>query len=175
MPTSQPENLTPVCQKILELAPNVQSALDIGVGIGKWGVLLREYLEVFPYWRFTRAEWKVRIDGVEIHKDYENPVWQIYDKVYPLEAYGFLQICNNYDLIIMIDVLEHFPKDQAVHVLNLMKARAKYVIFSYSNCDQKDVPGNQHEDHLSKWKDSDFPRCVKLCGVKDSWGTFFWV
>lgn len=49
MPTSQPENLTPVCQKILELAPNVQSALDIGVGIGKWGVLLREYLEVFPH------------------------------------------------------------------------------------------------------------------------------
>jgi len=45
MPTSHPFQLDDIVQLIIETAP--LSILDIGVGFGKYGLLAREYLEIW--------------------------------------------------------------------------------------------------------------------------------
>ena len=61
---------------------NPKSVLDVGVGFGKYGVLCREYLELWDgrgeYSQFLR-----RIDGVEVFANYITPLHKyVYDKVY---------------------------------------------------------------------------------------------
>jgi 2-polyprenyl-3-methyl-5-hydroxy-6-metoxy-1,4-benzoquinol methylase len=173
MPTSSPNNLTLVCREILRLQPN--SVLDIGVGIGKWGVLVREYAEVYTKWHLYQNEWDVKLDGIEIHEKYRNPVWQVYNNISIGDAYQVLGTLGQYDLMLMIDVLEHFPKQRGIEMLRLMKKHSKHMIWSYHNSDQGEVRDNPHEHHLSKWTDHDFAalRPQKLAGGRKlEWGLF---
>jgi len=167
MPTSEPAILTPICEEIIRLSPEIKSALDIGVGIGKWGVLLREYTDIFLHWRFYKKEWRTIVDGIEIHEAYKNPVWGVYNRVFIGDAREILvKKVKHYDLIVMIDVLEHFTREDGERLLKIMSEKCKYAIVSYHNCDQKDVRDNKHEDHLSKWSDEDFKTHKKLAGTE---------
>lgn len=58
-------------EAIAKLDP--ESILDVGVGFGKYGVLLREALEI-PQNRYDKQSWKIRIDGVEAFEKYRNPL-----------------------------------------------------------------------------------------------------
>lgn len=176
MPTCDPLILTPVARHICALRP--ESVLDIGIGYGKWGLLVREYAEVWHHHRLYKKDWKVKLIGVEIHEQYRNPVWGLYDYVHTMDA---LDILDNwapepFDLCLMIDVLEHIPKDEALRLLRWLKANCKKVIVSYSNHDQKDVGDNKHEDHVSKWGQDDFrfvPASSELlAGDEENWGLF---
>ena len=79
MPTSNPKIISPILDYISKNTP--ASVLDIGIGFGKWGALIREYTDVIHY-RFYQEEWQVLIHGIEIHDRYRNPNWQHYQLVY---------------------------------------------------------------------------------------------
>lgn len=154
MPTSKPEIITPVAKKILELQPT--SVLDIGVGHGKWGFIAREYTDIWQ-WRHYKPEWKVRIDGIEVFEKYHNPVWDYaYDAIHTGDATDIIKSLNKYQLCIMIDVLEHFTKQNGLWLVNQILNHSTYAIISYSNCPQGSVRGNDHEEHLSEWGLHDF-------------------
>ena len=129
MPTSHPYQLDDILQLIIETAP--QSLLDVGVGFGKYGVLAREYLEL---WDENKAynKWSHRIDGIDIFTSYLTPLHDfIYDKIYIGNAIKILpEIDLNYDLILLIDILEHFEKDDGIKLLRLARERAKNLIIS---------------------------------------------
>jgi hypothetical protein len=154
MPTSKPEIISPVAKKILEIDPG--TVIDIGVGHGKWGFLTREYTDIWK-WRHYKSEWKVRIHGIEVFDKYKNPVYDYaYDKVYFGHAEHVLKHLYNYNLGIMIDVLEHFEKRDGINLISLILSKCDQAIISYSNCAQGSVRGNDHEEHLSTWSPSDF-------------------
>ena len=156
MPSSTPKVLTPICEAILSLQP-INSALDIGVGMGKMGALIREYCEIYINWRFYQDEWKVKIHGIEIHEKYHNPLYKMYDKIYYGDATKVIdELYMPYDLITMLDVIEHIEKESALKLLDKMRKLGKHVIVSYCNNDQGPARDNVHEAHISKWDISDF-------------------
>lgn len=153
MPTSTPKNITPIAEKILELKP--MSALDIGVGFGKWGAIIREYADIW-WWRFYMNEWKVWIEGIEVHERYKSPNWNMYNHVNIGLAQEILPKLGKFDVVTFIDVIEHIEKEAALELLKEIMNHTNNLIVSYSNLDQKDVRDNKHEDHISKWCGVDF-------------------
>ena len=153
MPTSDPLLLTPVVKEILALQP--LSVLDIGIGNGKWGVLTREYTDIWV----RRAHNVVRIDGIEIFEKYRNPNWDNYNHIYIGHVSAILPKLESYDLIIFLEVLEHIEKIEALELLDVCRSKCKTLVFSYTNSAQGSAFGNINETHLSTWseKDFDFP------------------
>ena len=95
------------------------SVLDVGAGMGQYGVLLRNHLEHEHLFEVTgsegrqrpRDEWRVRIDGIEGFAGYLTPVhaWA-YQEMRIGNALDLLPAipAGQYDLVIAIDILEHF-------------------------------------------------------------------
>jgi len=150
MPTSEPANITPLLQRIIGLDP--RSVLDIGAGYGKWGFLLREYLDDFLGER--------RIDGVEVHRPYVNrsPAPHIYDLLLTVEFPGPMSgaLQEHYDLALMIDVLEHYTVEDGKRALDAaLRLAPQVLICTPLDYPQGDVFGNQFERHLSEWRPED--------------------
>lgn len=130
------------------------SVLDVGSGFGKYGVLCREYLELWD----GRYEYEFlrRIDGVEVFENYITPLHKyIYNNIY---TENIINLVNNldysYDLVLLIDVLEHFSKEEGISLLNNLLKKNKGILVSTPKkpSPQQDVFGNAFEIHKSLWK-----------------------
>jgi len=157
MPTSWYQAISVILDKVLE--ENPESILDIGVGFGKYGVLLREAIDI-PYYRYTKESWKIRIDGVEAFEYYKNPIHEyIYNEIYYQPIEKCIDSLGKYDVIMMIDVLEHFEKETGKELLQKLVLHAnKAVIIStpVNPARQDQYMGNTFEAHKSKWFVNDF-------------------
>jgi hypothetical protein len=128
-----------------------RTVYDVGVGYGKWGMLIREYVD-----DFMGAVW---IEGCEIFKPYleRSDAKRIYDHI---DVGNWLTITpqrEQYDLVLMIDVLEHFSSTQAVIALDKALAFSRIALVSTPlNYPQGAVNGNEHERHLSEWRQDSF-------------------
>src|SRR4051794_1109603 len=111
MPVSNPEHIPAVLHFVQACQP--RSILDVGIGTGSYGLLLRQGLDI-GYGRMQPAEWQVQIDGVEIFEGYRNPVWgYAYSRVVMGDVRQLLPGLGAYDLILCNDVLEHFPREES--------------------------------------------------------------
>jgi len=157
MPTSWYQAVTCILDKVMEERPG--SILDIGVGFGKYGVLLRETLDI-PYYRYAKESWQARIDGVEAFEYYKNPIHEyIYDQIYYQPIEECIDSLGKYDVILMIDILEHFEKETGKELLQKIVSHAnKAVIIStpIKPAKQDEYLGNTYEAHKSKWQVKDF-------------------
>jgi 2-polyprenyl-3-methyl-5-hydroxy-6-metoxy-1,4-benzoquinol methylase len=166
MPTSDPTGLLPVIHDVMRMRP--LSILDVGVGMGKWGLLFREYLEGWGHHRYSRDQWKLRIDGIEIYEPYIQP-WhrEIYDRLYIGDIRT--QQLPKYDLIYMGDVIEHMTKPEGHALLRSLAAR--HIIVSTPNVKTQMKRGkpNPHQDHKCRWTLADFRayRHTVLRGAKN--------
>ncbi len=135
------------------------SVLDIGVGMGQYGLHLRQVLDIARD-RLTKSEWQVRVDGVEIFEAYRNPVWDYcYDRVTLADArFSLANLTERYDLMLICDVIEHFDRADALAVLDAARRQAKWVIVTTPAGDypQGAVFGNDAEVHRSAWTPADF-------------------
>ena len=156
MPTSDIANVPPVIKEAVRLRP--RSVLDLGVGFGKYGVLLREKLDIEPG-RVKPEHWSVTIDGVEAFERYRNP---IYGFVYNRLAFeDFSQDPDKYrayDLVLLIDSLEHLDKQVGRRVLGRLRSNNRHLIVSCPNfdCPQGAVNGNEYERHRARWYPREF-------------------
>ena len=168
MPTSQLYQIPKVVECIVAADP--ATILDIGVGFGKYGFLAREYLEVWdhskPYSTFTR-----RIDGIEIFPDYLTPIHTfVYDEVFRGDAREVVpKLERSYDLVLAVDVLEHFSAEEGRMLLETMLARNRGVLVSVPRDlgEQEDVFGNEHEAHHALWSVKDFKALSPLVHFRD--------
>lgn len=148
--------------KIMEFVKveNPRSVLDIGIGFGKYGVLCREDLDIC-YQSYKKENWQIIIDGIEGFEYYQNPIHDyVYNKVY----YGLIQdvikkIRKRYDLGLMIDVLEHFEKDEGEKVLNRLLKKCKSLLISVPAIpEEQSYLNNNLETHRSIWTVADFKK-----------------
>jgi len=168
MPTSQAGQISKIVKIISLVKPN--SVLDIGVGFGKYGFLAREYLELWDgredYHNFQR-----RIDGIEVFADYLTPVHQyLYNNIYHGNAFDIIPGLNqNYDLTLLIDVLEHFDKDQGTELVRLILEKSKLLLISTPKflIEQGSAFNNQFETHRSLWKKRDLKKMGNSCFIFD--------
>lgn len=148
MPISDYHGVSAIMGEILLLSPDC--VLELGVGFGKWGVLCRELLDA-AYGRCRPDQWKTRIYGVEVHPAYRNPAWGAYDHVCVGDfASSFEPITQGcYDLVLMIDSLEHVEPTRGRSLLaELMEANDQMIV-SVPNGEmaQQAVFGNAFEEH----------------------------
>ena len=156
MPVSHTYQISSIMESIILCDP--KSILEIGVGFGKYGVLCYERLNL--WWHgLTKEDYKMRkikIDGIEIYKDYKNPIYDfIYDNIFFGNA---INIVNNfkdkeYDLILMLDVLEHLNEIDGNSLLNRCNRISNNILISTP----KDIGsqdqhfGNEAECHKFQW------------------------
>lgn len=147
--------------QIMEIvtASKANSVLDVGVGFGKYGFLAREYLELWSGGG-DYNDWKRRIDGIEAFPDYLTPIHDyIYDNLYIGDALDLLpKIRKKYDLILLIDVLEHFTKKDGKKLLDLCQKKGRNILISTPRyvTRQGEVFKNPFELHKSQWGSLDF-------------------
>jgi 2-polyprenyl-3-methyl-5-hydroxy-6-metoxy-1,4-benzoquinol methylase len=152
LPSSQFSQIPEILGLVHKISPN--SILDVGCGNGKYGFLCKELL---TYWLGKK---EIKINAIEVFKAYIGPMQrEIYDDIYGGEAVAWLKRMEDkeYDLILAIDILEHFEKADGYEFLSQLKRVGKHVIISTPKTPSKQGPvfGNSYEEHKSKWLPSE--------------------
>ena len=166
MPTSNKYVITPVIKLVEQIKP--KSILDVGSGFGKWGFLLREYLEVWDWDRRdlyddrNNFKWSITINGVEICDKYVKDLQRnIYDNIFVADISNAINSIDNHDLVILGDLIEHFEKEKGKILLDKCfdKAnKAVLVITPVTFFSQDGMHGNIAEKHRCLWMKDDFKR-----------------
>lgn len=138
MPWSHTEGKTWLCEQHDEFKP--KTVVDIGPGAGMYGNWMRQN---------HRGHWT----GIE--------VWEPYVSQFDLRSkYDVIRIEDareaelpEADLYIAGDVLEHMDKDEAVALIERMKAKTKHLFISIPIIEyhQGAIEGNPYEEHKYHW------------------------
>jgi SAM-dependent methyltransferase len=156
--------LTPhIAQHLLEHAP--RRVLDVGVGFGYYGAVVRQWLDlgVKPY--------RTELFGVEVWADYRNPLWDLYDVIFVETIERFLERPHShFDCVIITDVIEHFARPPGSALIAALKERVgpggHLVIGTPAEFRlQGPVYGNPWEQHRSLWTEEDFRKLGFQAGV----------
>lgn len=143
MPTSVTSQIPPIMEIFMLKKP--KTILDVGIGYGKYGLLIREYLD-------NKID---RLDGVEIFEPYITKIQKsIYDNIYLTDIRSF-QPQVKYDMILMADVIEHMTKEEGISLLKRLPGN-KIIATPNGYTEQGESYGNIHETHLSGWTMEDF-------------------
>ena len=156
MPVSDYRHIPDVLDAVCQVNP--KTILDIGIGFGRWGILCREVLEVYNQ-RLQPETWVVQIDGIEIHRPYRNPLWEVaYNRVHIGNAFEIVGSLGRYDLILSCDVIEHFDKEIGSLLLKKLCHQGDIVIVTSPRgfTPQGAVYGNEYESHRSGRCKNDF-------------------
>lgn len=162
MPFSHSAQISSIVGFAERLQP--RSVLDVGVGMGQYGFLLRNNLEHEHLFEIDgaharqrpREDWRVRIDGIEGYAGYLTPVhaWA-YNTVQIGDALALLPTIasRSYELVLVIDVLEHFEKADGQRLLaQCRRIAARAALISTPKAfHAQHVPANPLEDHRSVW------------------------
>lgn len=162
MPFSHSTQLSSIVGFIERLQPN--SILDVGVGMGQYGFLARTNLENINLFNVAgeqaaqnaKSKWKVRIDGIEAFRTYRTPVHDYaYNHIYWEDAQKILPTIadNEYELVIAIDILEHFTDDEGLKFLGQLKriAEKQVLLSTPKTFIHQEVAANPYENHRSVW------------------------
>ncbi len=154
MPISDYRHIPQVLDEVYALQP--ETALELGIGFGKWGVLLREVLDAM-YGRCRKDQWQRKIMGYEAWDQYENPCWNAYNQVaigdFTKSRYSLVpewEGLKYWDLVMMMDSLEHLTPEVGRPFLSELVKNNKHVIISVPNgfMPQDGSPyGNEYENH----------------------------
>lgn len=159
MCTSDASNIPFVVAELQRLRPG--SVLDVGVGFGKVGMLVREYLECW-YGRYAPSSWQIAVEGIEIFEGYRNPLWSsMYNRVHVGDARDLVGKIGRFDVAICCDVIEHMDKASGLDLVHRLVENCGVLLLTtpISFWPQGAENGNPHEVHRSHWHADD------LCGV----------
>ncbi len=175
MPTSYLNNIPTIIGAVKSQSP--KSILDVGCGFGKYGFLIREYLELWTAeHRYNKSDWKIHLDALEPFEQYITEAHQyIYDTIYNYTVQQFIDENSNthYDTILMIDVLEHFPKDEGMKIINNLKNISDNILVSIPIVVSKQGAafGNSLETHYDTWEQDELKSigAYKFFTSNNSW------
>ena len=167
MPTSEVDPIPVIVKTVKKLKPD--SILDVGCGFGKYGFLFREQLDIIEdqfsnleNYIISRANWRRRIDGVEVFKNYICDIQRyIYSNIYIGNIVDLIDELNNYDVILLADIIEHFEKEEGINLLDKLYDKVNKLIiittppFEY---EQDKIFNNEFEKHRSVWSTRDFKK-----------------
>lgn len=158
MGTSNWQNISYNIEILMKIAP--ERVLDVGVGFGRWGMIVREFCDVW-FGRVMKSDWKVHIEGIEAFKENISEYhYAFYDHIHIGDAREVIfSLGNSWDVVIFGDVLEHFEREVAERILNWCLENSSYIMINIplgSDWSQSDSYENPYERHLSTWTEEDF-------------------
>jgi hypothetical protein len=143
------------------------SILDVGCGLGVYGMLCRIYLDLYDDPEFFEKlkedrpkEWGITIDGIEGFQGYLRfiPRWAYNDIIIgdALEILSHKQE-GGYDLILALAILEHLSKEDGFRFLGeLRRVGRRVIVATPKEFKEQVVPDNPYETHKSHWTYTDF-------------------
>src|SRR5215216_1462982 len=149
----------PFCVDVLlDVCP--MRVLDLGVGFGRWGMLVREFCEEWKG-RTHRENWRVQLEGIEIFpKNVEEYHHFFYNWIHVGDAAQIIQqMQERWHLIICGDVLQLCSRENAEQLLSRALDLADYVLVNSpigNGWQRTSMYGNEFEEHRSFWQLSDF-------------------
>lgn len=178
MPFSNTEQISPIMAEIVHLNP--RSILDVGCGLGVYGMLCRIHLDLYHDPEFYKKlngsqPWHTRIEGVEGCGVYTPfiPGWA-YDHIYTDNALDIIPTLpdGGYDLILILAMIEHLSREEGVVLLNHLKRIGKAIILSVpKNWQEQEIPDYPLETHRSHWTEQDL-RDVGFTRFLPHWGAW---
>ena len=173
MPSSRLDNVPWVGEQIYRLKP--ASLLDVGCGLGLYGLLARQCMDVYGPGSFqdTGRFRNKTVNAVEIWQPYLMP-WHahIYSQVWVGDVCELAPDLPHHGVVLMIDVLEHIPKAKAKQMLARLDFGHLVAVVPPDDIRPNTYGGNPHEEHVSTWAGREFPeaelaelRHGKLCLV----------
>lgn len=140
------------------------SLLDVGTGFGKWGVLVRhhcDFSKALSPKDLLKENWRIRIDGIEVFPHFVTDLHHyIYNEMYVDDIEMVIDKIGQYDVILMVAVLAHFPEDIGVSLLKKLynlSNKAFIITIPTIKWAQDDSFENPHEVHYDvKWWNKDF-------------------
>lgn len=165
MPFSNSEQISPIFSEVKRKA--VSSVLDVGCGMGVYGMLCRVQLDLYNDEQFyekleapNRDRWQIRIDGIEGTPEYVPliPDWA-YDHIEVGDALEVLKGRKDgqYDLVLALAIIEHFSKEDGERFLDeLVRVGGRVIVSVPKQVMPQEVPGKPYETHRSNWSDADF-------------------
>ncbi|MDX2131187.1 MAG: hypothetical protein SFY69_03935 [Planctomycetota bacterium] len=162
----------PFCiEALMKMAP--ERVLDVGVGFGRWGIITREFCDVW-YSRIFKEDWKIHIEGIEAFpKSLSAYHREFYNVIHTGDAAKVIPtLAGPWSVVIFGDVLEHFDKPTANRLLEHCLAHSEYVLVNIplgEEHEQGAAYGNEYERHLSSWDIPDFagPTLVRHVELRD--------
>lgn len=159
MGTSNWQNIPFCIEALMKISPS--KVLDVGVGFGRWGILIREFCEEW-FGRVHPRDWTIRVEGIEAYVPNLAPYHHaFYDHIHVGDARVVLPrvLPQGWDVTIFGDVLEHFTKPEAKKLLEQALQHSTYVLVNIplgSSWPQGEKYDNPYERHLSEWEPEDF-------------------
>lgn len=143
MPTSNLALWPAILHLVWEKHP--ARVLDVGPGRGKAAGLLREYVDP-----------AMRVDAVEAWPGYvTDRLRAAYDEVLVADALTVPSgVLNGYDLVLMVEVVEHMDKTAALDLLG--RIRCPVVVCTPAEFFHNGPNLPPTEDHVSLWTVADF-------------------
>lgn len=162
MPFSNTEQISPILAEITHLNP--RSILDVGCGLGLYGMLCRIHLDLYHDPEFYRKldgskPWTTRIDGIEGCETYIPfiPPW-IYNDIHVGNAMDIVPTLaeGQYDLVLILAMIEHLAQDEGIRLISQLKRIGRAIILSVpKNWQEQQIEGYPLETHRSHWTEQD--------------------
>ena len=161
MASSFSSQIPAIVHVLLKLSP--KSVLDIGKGFGKYGFLIHEYVGIDDQNRLnpelTMAQQsRIKIDAIEVDKDLLLPhLNQFYNEVFAEDVFEIYKSLPQYDLILMVDVIEHLDKEKAIAMLKYFLSKNSIILIATPvYFFKQELYQSEFEHHISHWKPGDF-------------------
>jgi hypothetical protein len=108
----------------------------------------------------VRPEQELRIEAIEGFRDNVSPLYDcVYNRTMVGDIRDELPRAGEYDVILCSHVIEHFDKEEAWRLIDLMKQRSRIatvLALPFGEWPQGPVDGNDFEIHRSVWTAADF-------------------
>lgn len=167
MPTGHQSIIGPIVDILMDRAP--QSVLELGIGFGKWGALIREYLDWFGLtWETGEKEGRYTyLVGIEAYERYKTALWNLYHIVINEDILTAIPtLKQNFEMSLLVDVLEHFTREEGYRVLDMCLEKSQEILictpFNSKPGTQKLAFGNKFEEHKSQWLYFDFDQYATI-------------
>lgn len=143
MPKSKRYNKKIILDLVSRIEENPVEILDLGIGCGDFGKLIKK-----------NNSREYDITGVEIWEKYRNKKWDYYDSIIIEDIRDFVKNKKEYDVVLLVDVLEHFNEEDGRVVLEDIVSLSReltVVATPTTNYPQGEFLGNPYEKHKYFW------------------------
>jgi hypothetical protein len=155
------ENIPIILETVL--SKNPMKIVDVGAGMGKYGLLLREQYLSFKTGKGELSPLDdITIDAIEDTKyffEFRRGLLEvIYDSVFKSSVFDITDILfqNKYDMVLLIDTVEHWTKEEALGLIRKINKYSDILVSTPKKVSMytKHYYGDPRH-HITQWDDSD--------------------